>query len=287
MATTVNSAFATYLSRLTPTGSERETARRHRGSIETALEPLGYSLLRETGSFRHGTGVRFRSDIDYLVSLDGERPASSDSALTRVRNRLQAAYPNTTINVRRPAVVVNFAGGDEQVEVVPGYFKRNDDGENVYAIPGAASGWIESAPNAHLKYVNECNAKEEGGRAKGLARLAKAWKYQRRVPVSSFYLEMRAARYAAANKPVIYSIDLRDLLHKLRDNDLGAMNDPGRRVGRIYATSGESYKEDALSRLDRAVFRADKAREAETAGRTKDAFDWWDRLFNGAFPAYG
>ena len=50
----------------------------------------------------------------------------------------------------------------------------------------------------HLAYVNEVHsiAKVRYG-AKKLARLPKAWKYFNNVPMSSFYLEMRAAKYMA------------------------------------------------------------------------------------------
>ncbi|MGH9126277.1 MAG: hypothetical protein ACRDZ8_16355 [Acidimicrobiales bacterium] len=60
---------------------------------------------------------------------------------------------------------------------------------------------MESAPTEHLAYVNEVN-KQTGieGAAKKLARLAEAWKYYNNVPVSSFYLEMRAARCMAGEK---------------------------------------------------------------------------------------
>lgn len=65
------------------------------------------------------------------------------------------------------------------------------------------------------------------------------------------------------------------------------MNDPNELVGRIYATSSQSKKDDALSKLDTAISRAQKARDAEHAGKVSDAFYWWNMLFDGAFPAYG
>ena len=56
--------------------------------------------------------------------------------------------------------------------------------------------WIDTAPAAHLGYVNAINKEANvASGAKKLARLIKAWKYYNNVPVSSFYLEMRAAKY--------------------------------------------------------------------------------------------
>ncbi len=285
MATTVSSGFDAYLSRLKPTPTAISEASSHRSSVESALGALSLSRFFQTGSFSHGTGVHPYSDVDYLASFSSGQPGSSDTALSNVRQRLQERYPSTTVSVRRPAVVIYFSSGS--YEVVPAWVKRVERDAIVYAIPGASSGWIESAPDAHLDYVKECNAVESGGKAKGLARLIKAWKYERSVPVSSFYLEMQAARHARNNKPVIYSWDLLSLLKALRANDLAAMNDPSGRVGRIYATSSQSSKNDALSKLDTAIGRAQKARDAEQAGNIKNAFYWWDMVFDGSFPAYG
>jgi len=285
MPTTVAAGFSAYLSRLTPPPSSISAASSHRQSVKEALDFIQLNRFFQTGSFSHGTGVHPYSDVDYFATFSSTQPGSSDTALGNVRRRLQERYPSTTVVVRRPAVVVNFSSGP--YEVVPAWIKRTEGSVSVYAIPGASSGWIEAAPDAHLDYVNDCNAVESGGKAKGLARLIKAWKYERNVPVSSFYLEMQAARHARNNKPVIYSWDVLSLLKALRANNLAAMNDPSGHVGRIYAASSETSKIDALSKLDTAIGRAQKARDAEQAERISDAFYWWDLVFDGAFPAYG
>ncbi len=72
----------------------------------------------ETGSLKHGTGVKWYSDADYIVVLKGARPSAS-WALDKVKEALQDKYGNTSIQIRRPAVVCRFANGDETVEVVP------------------------------------------------------------------------------------------------------------------------------------------------------------------------
>lgn len=267
MPTTVSAGFDAYLSTMPPSPTAVTAASKHRESVKSALEDLGLSRFFQTGSFSHGTGVHPYSDVDYLASFNSVQPRSSDSALTNVKSRLQDRFPSTTVKVRRPAVVIEFAGGTETYEVVPAWVKRVEDDDIVYAIPGASSGWIESAPDVHISYVNDCNKAVGGGKAKGLARLIKAWKYERSVPLSSFYLEMQAARYAKNNQPVIYSWDLLGVLKALRANDLAAMNDPSGRVGRIYAASSQSSKDEALSKLDTAIARAERARRR---GRQQD-----------------
>ncbi|WP_205217100.1 hypothetical protein [Enterococcus hirae] len=217
MALSVQDAFAVLVGRLAPTAAEQAAAYSHRSSVETALRRrLPVKRFRQIGSFDHGTGVRHHADVDLLVSLGGIRP-STDAALAMVRMALREALPTTTIRVNRPAVVVRFAGGRQTWEVIPA---------PLYDIP-APSGWLTSAPTAHLDYVTGINttAGKQGG-AKALTRLIKAWKYYNKVPVSSFYLEMRAARYMATRRGFTADVDLRRLLQMLAETKLAPMNDP-------------------------------------------------------------
>lgn len=63
----------------TPTPTQFDGARGHRSAIQSRLDTyLGVHEMFETGSLRHGTGIWYYSDADYLVSLKGVRP---DSAL--------------------------------------------------------------------------------------------------------------------------------------------------------------------------------------------------------------
>jgi hypothetical protein len=285
---TVNQAFDVFFERLTPFESQRTASARHRASIESSLrKALRVSTFRETGSFSHGTGVRNHCDVDLLVSIRGGRPGSSDTALGWVKDALSSSFPYTTVRVSRPAVVVEFADGAETWEIIPGFLTdRGGPGVFIYDIPGAASGWLDSAPGEHIEYVNEVNGTSgiRGG-AKKLSRLAKAWKYYMKVPVSSFYLEMRAAHYMSGEKSFIPVWDVCRYLEELNRLQLSAMNDPTGNVGRFYACSSTSKGADALSKLKTAVTRARNALDAENSGDAATAFYYLDLLFGGNFPA--
>src|ERR1700722_1094124 len=122
MARTVNEGFEEFLRRLVPTKAQRDAGSSHRATVKAALEAnLSVKNFFETGSFSHGTGVRGNSDIDALVSIANAKPDSSVTALTWVKSALQARFPNTTVEFRRPAVVAKFAGGYETWEVIPGF----------------------------------------------------------------------------------------------------------------------------------------------------------------------
>lgn len=288
MTRTMAQGFSDFIDKLIPTESQRAKATSHRASIEEKLDSeFGIFRMCESGSFRHGTGVRYRSDVDFFVSLKSKQPALSSSILSSVRTVLKERFPLTEIHVSRPAVVLEFGSGYERVEIIPAYYQTTTNGSAKFEIP-AASGddWLESTPEAHTNYVDDCNKTPTKGAAKSLARMLKAWKYYRDVPVSSFYLEMRAAKYMAGEKYVDYAEDVYRILNQLNNAGLAAMQDPTGNTGYIYACSSDATATTARSRLATATSRALKARDAYKAGNIKEAFEWWDLVFNGRFPSY-
>jgi hypothetical protein len=288
MTLSVAQGFETFLGRLVPLESQRAAAARHRASVEASLRgALDVYLFRETGSFSHGTGVRGHCDVDLLVSIKGQRPGSSDTALAWVKNALAASFPYTPVRISRPAVVIAFAGGEETWEVIPGFVTgRGGQGVSVYDIPGAATGWLDTAPMKHLAYVTEVNSRQNiAGGAKKLARLIKGWKYYNDVPISSFYLEMRAAQYLAGQPSFVPVYDICYLLEHLNRIGLAAMNDPKGAAGRFEACSTPAKKADALSKLSTGAIRARKALDAHRKDEPATAFYYLNLLFGGQFPS--
>jgi hypothetical protein len=256
-----------------PSATQFAGARSHRTSIESRLDyDLGLYRMFEIGSLRHGTGIFHYSDADYLASLKGERPQSPITALNKVKASLQARFPSTVITVRQPAVVCHFTDG--LVEVVPGFVSNAG-----YSIPDPTGGWMLTYPEEHNAWVNGVNAKF-GGAAKMLARQMKIWKYQRSVPVSSCYLEMRAAKHIEGEKSYYPVWDLHLAMQKLETAQLAAMNDPTGLGSRFTATSSDYSRGDALSKLSTAATRARKAREYEQAGDQANAILQLKLLFN-------
>lgn len=259
----------------TPTTYQFDAARGHRASIETRLDnKLGVHEMFEIGSLKHGTGVWQYSDADFLVSLKGTQPGSPWTMLTKVKETLQERFPSTTIVVRRPAVVCKFS--DAHVEVVPAYAVATGG----YEIANPADGWMKTFPKNHNTYVTDINT-NHGGAVKKLARQVKVWKYRRNVPVSSCYLEMRTAKHMEGESAYSPLWDLYLTLRKIRDAQLAAMNDPTGLGSRFGACSSESNRLDAMSKLERAVTRARKAKDfAHDDGDQAKAIEQLKLLFN-------
>lgn len=262
----------------TPSPTEFNAAKAHRASIEARLEAhLGIYRMFEIGSLRHGTGVWLHSDADYLVSLKGTKPQWSSSMLERVRASLAARFPTTPITVRRPAVVCNFSDG--VIEIVPGYIAATANGDPGYWIAAPGGDWMKSYPEAHNRYVTGVNKKHNGA-AKQLARLLKVWKYKRYVPVSSCYLEMRAAKHMDEQAAYVPVWDVSMVLDDLETYGLAAMNDPTGLGARFTACSSEATKRDAVSKLSTAAGRARKAKRCYSEGDHAGSVAQLRLLFN-------
>lgn len=289
MPRTIEVGFADFLAKLTPSSFESEGAKSHRNSIKTRLErDFGY-LRRFTriGSFGNGTSVSGFSDVDYLACLPTSvLTESSAYSLQKVRNSLAERFPYTDVRVDCPAIVCPFGNSAaETTEIVPADYVGELNGYRVYDIADCSGGWMRASPDAHNDYVSAQDARLNG-KVKPLIRFLKAWKFARDVPILSFYLELRVAKYASTEKAIVYDIDVRNILCQLRDGALASMQDPTGVSGLIPACRTAVQRQDALSKLSTAATRAEKARDAAAASRISDAFDWWRLLYDSWFPTY-
>jgi len=288
MPRSIEQGFNDFLDNVKATNAEASATVSHRASIKTCLENnFGLKRFARIGSFGNGTNVSGYSDVDYLAYLPTTSlKQSSDYSLRMVRDALAIRFPNTGVMIRCPTVVCPLGRYKSQhTEIVVADYVKEESGYKVYEIANGSDGWMQICPDAHNAYVAAVD-KKHNGKIKQLIRLIKAWKYYRDVPIKSFYLEMRVAKYADSETCIVYDIDVKNILTMLRDNELASMQDPMGVAGYIYPCNTEAFKQDALSKLNTAATRAEKAREAEAAHDTKTAFEWWQKLYNDKFPSY-
>jgi len=274
MPRTVDEGFRDFLTKLTPNATESQAAKTHRASIEDRLKTdFGLRRFVRIGSFGNGTSISGYSDVDYLASLPTDQlTANSDDSLKKVRKSLDERFPNTGVRVSCPAVVCPFGTSRAEItEIVPGDYVTDSNGYKIYDIADCAGGWINASPDAHNEYVRSIDNKL-GGKVKPLIRFIKAWKYYRAVPISSFYIELRVAKYASDETSIVYDIDVKQ--------------DPMGVSGYIPACKTEALKNDAVSKLSTAATRAEKARDAASRDDISGAFDWWRLLYENHFPTY-
>lgn len=289
MPRTLDEGFRDFLAKLTPSVTESANAQNHRASIEQCLRN-NYTVRRffRTGSFGNGTSICGYSDVDYFASVaTANLNNDSDYSLQTMRGVLDRRFPFTGVSVRCPAVIVPFGTGrGDSHEIVPAHSRgTNSAGHEIFQIPNGGGRWMDASPDAHNAYVLSQHQRLSN-KVKQLVRFVKAWKYYNAVPISSFYLEMRTAKYASGESAIIYGIDLQRLFTYMDDNNLPSLQDPVGVSGYIAPCATDAKLQEARSKLATARSRIDKARQAESAGNTQDAFYWWNMLFNGSFPGY-
>jgi hypothetical protein len=288
MPRTIDEGFRDFHTKLTATASETEATKRHRASVEACLKNnFGMTSFFRSGSFGNGTNVSGYSDVDYFAVIPSKSlKQSSNYSLQVIKNVLDTRFPFTGVCVRCPSVRIPFGEyASQDTEIVPADYVKAENGFRIFDIADCENGWMKASPEAHNAYVAYVN-KEQNYKVKPLIRFMKAWKYFRNVPISSFYLELRTSKYAASEKAIVYSIDIKNLLKFLLEQKLPAIQDPMGISGYIYPCKSDTQKEDALSKLQTAYIRADKAWSAEVSNDIKTAFDWWKLLFGESFPKY-
>lgn len=276
------------LSRLSASSSETTSAASHRASIEASLKSgFGMTSLFRSGSFGHQTSVRWYSDVDYFAVIPrANLKKNSTQSLQAIRSTLHARFPRTGVTVRSPAVIVPFGSQPgERHEIVPAdYVRQSTGGFNIYDIPDRAGGWMRSSPQGHNAWVNMHN-NNLNKKLKPLIRLIKAWNYYNTVGIRSFYLELRTTEYAKNESVIIYKIDFLSCLRAIRRSELASMQDP-MGVSGLVAPATAAIKTSAISKLDTAIRRAEKAREEENANNMPMAIFWWNLVFNDWFPKW-
>lgn len=282
----IDEAFSELLSRLTPSGTETQLAASHRASIEDCLK-ANFSLSRffRSGSFGYGTSVSGYSDVDYFAVMPATiLHQNSSESLNAIARALRMRFPRTNVYVDAPAVIVPFGeAASEKHEIIPAYQIGQSSGAWInYGIPNRSGGWLQSSPELSGAMIDLQHTRLSQ-KAKPVIRLIKAWKYFCRVPIRSFYLEMKVAEYLATQSIVMYKIDVSAALNYLHLSGLADMSDPAGGTTPIYACFSHEHQ-NAMDWLAYAKVVAASALDQEKQGNLAQAFEQWNKLFNNQFP---
>jgi hypothetical protein len=216
MAMSVPERFATLLDKIAVTQREVEAYDVHQSGVKQALvAQFPGSSFVAIGSHVRGSCIGGTSDLDLLMrvpigfvrrSVSSNELMSSATVLNTVRQRLLSRYPTTVIGRDGQAVVVSFAGGARDIDVVPAAWVGMVDipvlnaKRPAYYIPDGAGGWLATAPQAHNDYINRADVRS-GKKLKYVAQLLRHWRRSRTpaIPMLSFHAELVLAQAEACN----------------------------------------------------------------------------------------
>lgn len=290
MALEISTNFEKYLTRLAPVPAELRKGASHKASVKSCLaKAFGCYSLFETGSIHNDTGIKHYSDTDYFAVIPKDQlRTNSGSQLRRVKEELQYTFWRTKkIRVNSPAVTIPFGTyRSEDLEITPCFFNGTIatplGDRKAYGIPDGNGGWMLSSPQAHKAFVAYQDRRLKG-RLRPLIKLIKAWKFERNVPIGSFYLELRIASLFASRKRVHLVSDLALILKFLCEKELSRVRDPMHVSGYVHACSTEQKHRLALSKLETASSRVRKA--AYYIDRDHEvSLHYWRLLFGPNFP---
>ena len=281
--------FREFQTQLTTPKRESTAAQSHRASIEACLkEQFGLEGFFQTGSYGNGTNIPVHSDVDRFAAIPRENlPENSRLALRAVYLVLKRRFRTTArIRISPPAVIVPFGvDGLETTEVIPVNFVTNHAGHKVYRIPNPSGGinWILSSPQALRNHINEIDDIHDN-RLKPLIRFLKAWKYHRKAPIHSVYLDLTCAAMAHHIGLSTPSIDIARVLHFMRSMRLTDIHDPLGISNPIQGPRTARLRSEALGKVTGSAKLATLAVTAEIEWRLDPAFKLWGRFFGPRFP---
>lgn len=284
--------------------SPRESAdyESHRRSVQQAVAAeYPDSECQIMGSHARGSAIGGTSDLDMLarLPLDAVRRSStsnelvsSNTVLVNLRQRLNARFHATEIGRDGQAVVVSFASGTRDIDVVPAAFAGMVDVPALgakrpsYWIPDGVGGWMKTAPSSHNDYIDRAD-RSARGKLKYTAQLLRHWRRSRsrKVPMLTFHAELVLAQEGTCAAVTSYSRLLADAFAVLARRGGRALQDPLGISGYIQIASTGPKRAEVANALAYAAEHATKAVALEGAGRLSDAYDQWSIVFNGQFPS--
>ncbi|WP_413353817.1 nucleotide-binding domain-containing protein [Microbacterium sp. 1P06AB] len=149
------------------------------------------------GSYGRHTAIKGVSDLDMIFVIPATIKASYDNEtgpkrmLERVRDDLQARYPNTDIRVDQCVVRVQFKTNAFKFEVQPAF----ETAEGSFEYPDtSAKSWKVTKPRDEIRATRERNDRTSKN-MRHLARMARAWKNANGVNMGGLLIDTLVHRF--------------------------------------------------------------------------------------------
>lgn len=151
------------------------------------------------GSYGRNTAISPFSDLDMVFELPSSLytqynsyAGNGQSALLQaVRTSLQKTYPSTKIKGDGQVVLVSFTDGID-FEVVPVF--RCTDGSYTFANSNDGGSWKTTNPRPEIAAIKVRNTSCNGNLIR-LARMLRAWKTKRSVPIGGLLIDTLAYQF--------------------------------------------------------------------------------------------
>ncbi len=285
MPTTIDQGFRQLRTNLEITDLQAGTVSTRQQNVRDAISSqltVKESFL--TGSYMRNTMIAplKEADVDILVVLDATHYDQDGHAaiLDRVKRALLRTYRTPDISRNGRAVTISFS--DFVVDVVPGFYRQGGG----YLIPDSRNKqWIGTDPKKHVALWAETN-KTHGGDFVPLVKMLKAWNKTHSQLLNSFHLETLARQVFTNVTISSFPSGVRYFFDKARALIPYSLQDPAGYPGGVGQTT-QAERDGILSRMETALTRSQAAEGLTANGSIAAAFEKWQLVFDGYFPAYG
>ncbi|HEX2841382.1 CBASS oligonucleotide cyclase [Hyphomicrobium sp.] len=286
MATTIAQGFKKLSENLEITDLQETTVSSRQKNVRAAVDN-GLTVLEDflTGSYKRSTMIAplKEADVDIFAVLDPKHYKQNDpaSVLEATKTALKKTYKTPKISPNGQAVTITF--DDFIVDVVPGFYRT---GGGYLIADTERSRWIATDPKMHLDIWTTKN-KAHGGDLIPMIKIIKGWNKSRKL-LRSFHLEVLALAVFEGITISDFQSGARYFFDKARAIVPVKLADPAGYSDDVATyISTQKQIDDIVNRLKWAYDTALEAENLASSGKISAAFERWQKIFPGYFPAYG
>lgn len=289
MSLTTAQAFDSFYNLVSLDSATLAAVSQRRGAVETVLRQafpststMKYQSSYLMGSMAKRTASRPFNDVDLMVHIKVDDALwartyqrNSSEFLNRVRRVLNDASAVKKIGARGQAVRMFYADGlSVDVAAVVKYPTSG------YGIPSGTGTWLTTDPPVSDAYINR-RSTELGNNLKRLIIFAKQWNKAHSSRLSSFHLELLAARTFST-----LGTNRREALRIFFDYNAFNVSvyDPAGHSGDVSSYLSWSTRDEVGRSMTAARDRADLALAAEARGNHTEAKRHWAIILGPRFP---
>jgi Second Messenger Oligonucleotide or Dinucleotide Synthetase domain len=273
--------------RVRPREDELPAVRAHLIAIERRLaQAFPRSRIVQIGSHSRGTAIAVHSPIDMLAVLPrawatwGGRRVPPEMIIRRIAEDLSDLVLTSTIRRDGYAVVLEFKGVNQAVQIVPGFFRRRLNHYPVYSIPNVDHRWMEASPEWHNAFFSQADMRSSG-KLRVISILLKAWGLAGSPPlgISSLYVDMLLATSPIVAEGKSYGECLHYFLKEFVCREMRCLPDPANLSGGIAASPSYRSVERLYAAAKSASEHSQAAFDAQAHGKSAAAKRHWIALF--------
>lgn len=198
---------------------ELDELRQHRANVQAILEKHfsdSHPYIQYAGSYKKRTMIRDSYDLDvtcYFAHEDAEAASNLkeiyDSAYDALSEHYHVERKTSALRIMQKGALISRA--DFRIDVVPGRYTDESESDVFLHQEGVEKSRLKTNLQTHVEHIRDSGLRDA-------IKLAKLWKFQRRVRIKTFVLELLVVKVLRYRKNARLSSQFIHMLKEFRDN---------------------------------------------------------------------